>query len=266
MSAIAPVLDLDLFGQSPDQRSIEILREWEPEGGYYSADSFGKDSCVCRDLLLRAGVKFDAHHNLTTIDPPELIQFGRKHHPETIIERPQKSFWQYIREGKGLPMRNARWCCEELKEHGGEGRRVIVGVRAAESSKRAAQTMVQPCSKAGMNGKVLVKPIFFWTDEQVWEYIRRRELPYCSLYDEGWKRLGCVLCPFEANVARAQERWPRMFEGLLRAVTVAYPTMESFHKFGSPEGVLEWWLDRTRSYPGGDDQQMVLDQFGGDDQ
>jgi len=64
--------------------------------GYYLADSFGKDSTVLLSLAKRSGVAFDAHHSLTTIDPPELIWYGRKHHSETMIDKPEKSFWQHI--------------------------------------------------------------------------------------------------------------------------------------------------------------------------
>jgi 3'-phosphoadenosine 5'-phosphosulfate sulfotransferase (PAPS reductase)/FAD synthetase len=59
-------------------RATALLRKHEPVDGYYLADSFGKDSSVCLKLAQMAGVKFGAHHNLTTIDPPELLRFGKK--------------------------------------------------------------------------------------------------------------------------------------------------------------------------------------------
>ena len=61
----------------------------DPENGYYLCDSYGKDSGVILDLAKRSGVKFVAHHNLTTLDPPELIWFGREQHPDTIIHKPE---------------------------------------------------------------------------------------------------------------------------------------------------------------------------------
>lgn len=54
-----------LFGQL-DEIAIERLKTFEPEEGYYVAYSGGKDSDVVLDLVIRSGVKFDAHHSLTT--------------------------------------------------------------------------------------------------------------------------------------------------------------------------------------------------------
>jgi phosphoadenosine phosphosulfate reductase len=262
---LQPVLDSDLFGESKDQRSIDILRRMEPEEGYWLAFSGGKDSCVLLDLAKRSGVRYEAHYNLTTIDPPELVQFIRREHPEVVVDKPERSFWTHIREGRCLPMRQSRWCCEELKERGGAGRRVLTGVRAAESASRAKYGLVQPCNKPEAKGKILIAPILHWSHDDVWTYIRRRGLAYCSLYDEGWERLGCVLCPFEMHPERAMARWPKLFAGLLRAVRYAYPTQAGFQKFRSPEAVLDWWLDRRRIFPPGD-EQMAWDQFGEDEE
>ena len=57
--------------------AIRRIKLHEPPEGYYVAFSGGKDSCVILDLIKRAGVKFDAHLNITTVDPPEVIRFVR---------------------------------------------------------------------------------------------------------------------------------------------------------------------------------------------
>ena len=70
------------------QEAIKTLQELEPKEGYYVADSGGKDSDVIYALVHMAGVKADYHHNLTTIDPPDVIYHMREFHKDTVIERP----------------------------------------------------------------------------------------------------------------------------------------------------------------------------------
>ena len=142
---------------------------------------------------------------------------------------------------------------------------VTTGVRAAESARRAGYAVVTVCNKPGKE-KTMVAPILHWSDDDVWTYIRRRELPYCNLYDEGWKRLGCVFCPFERKIAKSKAKWPRMFAGLQKCCDAAYEAKESWHQYGSAEAVLEWWLDRDLPPPHDDAQEcFAFDQFEGGD-
>ncbi|HDQ39416.1 MAG TPA: phosphoadenosine phosphosulfate reductase family protein [Desulfonatronum sp.] len=41
---------------------------------------------------------------------------------------------------------------------------------------------------------VQVNPILNWTEMDVWAFILDRGLPYCSLYDQGYRSLGCMPC------------------------------------------------------------------------
>lgn len=60
-----------LFGVDDKiKTALTVLRDLEPSEGYYLAFSGGKDSIAIKQLAIESGVKFDAHHNLTTIDPP----------------------------------------------------------------------------------------------------------------------------------------------------------------------------------------------------
>lgn len=76
----------DLTGRCVDkvQTAIDRLKAFEPEDGYYLAFSGGKDSVCIKELAVMAGVKFDAHYSVTTVDPPELTRFILKHHPDVI--------------------------------------------------------------------------------------------------------------------------------------------------------------------------------------
>ena len=68
------LIEHSLFGSTDKVAdAINLLREHEPKDGYYLCFSGGKDSVVIYDLAVRAGVKFDAHHNITTVEPPEIL-------------------------------------------------------------------------------------------------------------------------------------------------------------------------------------------------
>lgn len=64
----------------------------------------------------------------------------------------------------------------------------------------------------------ICNPIIDWTDEDVWHFIKGKNLPYCELYDKGWSRLGCLGCPLagEENQRRDFEAYPRFKEQYIR--------------------------------------------------
>ena len=265
MAASQPVL----IGPNVVTRSIAIMREFEPPEGYYLAFSGGKDSTVLLELAKRAGVKFDAHYSVTGIDPPELVRFIREQHPEVHWERPRETWWRGLLV-HGLPMRTVRWCCRSLKEeHGGRGRRLLTGIRAAESAKRSRYGMVRHCARFG---KYLVSPILAWTDAEVWDFIRSEGLPYCELYDQGWKRIGCVPCPFEspANTRRSLQRWPRIFAATEKQARKYWEKRKADggsgpdQRFATFEDWWNWWLARRLPWPSMDDEQSQPSLFGPD--
>lgn len=254
-----------VWGESKDivAISIERIQTFEPPEGYYVATSYGKDSIVIMDLVKRAGVKYDAHFHITSVDPPELIGFARQHKDNVQWHFPKKNMWQIIREHHALPLRNARFCCEELKEIGGDGRLIITGVRAAESPRRAKRRMVESCKKS--YSRRFLHAIIDWTDDDLWEYIHGNNLPYCLLYDEGFKRIGCVGCPM-AGKGRLKEfeRWPG-FERLWRRAAdeiVAYRKEFGWKRAGNHRvfdtggDYFKWWMEENRKAT--DEDQCVL--------
>lgn len=225
--------------------AIERLKAFEPPEGYYLAYSGGKDSDVILALAKMSGVKFDAHYNLTTVDPPELV-WHIKTHSEVEIHRPKETMWQLIVRKRMPPTRLKRYCCETLKEGGGNGRRVLTGIRAEESPKRAKRQMVESCYKD--TTKRYVHPIIDWSSKDVWEFIRTNKIPYCKLYDEGWKRLGCVMCPY-SYIKKEMARWPKIAGAYHRAILRAYASLEECgriegkqNKHKSGEDMWQWWI------------------------
>lgn len=129
--------------QEKERAAIEFLRAMERPEGYYLAFSGGKDSCVIKHLADKAGVKYRAVYRVTSVDPPELVAFIKKHHPDVEREIPRDkdgkpiTMWNLIPKKGILPTRLARYCCEKLKESGGDGYMTITGVRWAESVNRS---------------------------------------------------------------------------------------------------------------------------------
>lgn len=199
--------------------SIAYLREHEPPEGYYVGFSGGKDSICTVEICKMAGVKFTAYYSCTRIDPPEVVKFIREHYPDVEFLFPKMTFWAGIKK-KGPPFRFRRWCCDVLKKDPGKDnplKHKVMGIRAEESSRRAAYPRTDYYKKYKMN---LYKPIFFWNEYHVWHFIESKKLEYPSLYDQGFGRLGCVICPFNmgksAGKTAAREesmrRWPGMWK------------------------------------------------------
>ena len=72
-----------------EQHAIETLQAFCPEEGYYVAFSGGKDSVCIKALCDLAGVKYDAHYRVTSIDPPELVQFIKRAYPDVAFDKPR---------------------------------------------------------------------------------------------------------------------------------------------------------------------------------
>ena len=247
---------MNIYGKDKVQVAIERLKTFEPPEGYYLAFSGGKDSVTIKALADMAGVKYDAHYNYTTVDPPELVYFVRSF-PDVKMESAhykdgtRVTMWNLIERHTMPPTRLARYCCAYLKENNehSKGRFVITGVRWDESVKRKnTRGGVEVSSKkTGQREHIdpdnndeetvhycmqkqqrIINPIIDWTTEEVWEFIREYNVRYCELYDQGFKRLGCVGCPFGTVASRERdfERYPKFKEAYLRAFDRMIKNME----------------------------------------
>lgn len=245
----------NFFGQTPADTALEFIEFYEPPEGYWLAFSGGKDSVVLLDLVRQAGVKFESHYEVTGLDPPELTRFIRRAYPEVQWEYPSPGWLQLVRQ-RGWPLPRARWCCVALKESSCPGRAVLLGVRAQESVGRSRYTPIRYNSRTRQR---LVSPILNWSEQDVWSYIRERNLPYCELYDQGWKRLGCVTCPLQSFklLQRSMQRWPRLFAAWKRAGITYFESRQQqglAKRFETGEEYWEWWLEVLRRAPYGESQ------------
>lgn len=116
-------------------------------GGYYLAFSGGKDSQALLHIAQLAGVRYEGHMNLTSVDPPDVIRFVKQHYPEIELIRPKESIYQIAVEKTLLPTQRVRWCCNEYKENAGAGKVTLIGIRHQESTRRAMRNEVEISSR-----------------------------------------------------------------------------------------------------------------------
>lgn len=262
---------INIYGKTKLEVSIERLKAFEPEQGYFLAYSGGKDSTVIKALAEMARVKFTAHYQVTSCDPPELVQFV-KQQKDVVMDIPRYkdgvavTMWNLIPKRKMPPTRIIRYCCQFLKEQSGIGEFVVTGVRQEESIRRkrtragleigqtktGRRELLDPDNNrqeymeiCRTKAQKVLNPIIDWTTEEVWEFINRFDIPYCSLYDEGYTRLGCIGCPMSYNKKSELERWPKIRESYIRAFERMIENriksgMETEWETG--EDVMEWWL------------------------
>ena len=234
--------------------SIERIRKYEPKEGYDLAFSGGKDSEVIYDLAQKSGVNFTPHFHFTTVDPPELVRFVKENYPNVIWDRPKKSMFQLI-EGRGFfPTRQIRYCCSELKEYVSKGRVIITGVRWEESVKRSSRKLYEPYRSDTSGKTFFLNPIIDWKEKTVWDYIHQNNLKYCSLYDEGFDRIGCIMCPLQGaeQMEKEGKRWPKFYtayesairRGLKRASERGRKPLVSGL---TAEETMRWWIYAEKS-------------------
>jgi phosphoadenosine phosphosulfate reductase len=242
-----------LFPSYHIEQAIRRIRLFESPEGYIGGFSGGKDSTVIYHLAKQAGVSVRWRYHSTTIDPPEVLAFIRQHEDVEWI-RPPVALLTMSRR-KGLPTRRFRWCCEYYKEIDAPGSTVLVGLRAAESPRRAARASVVTYHKR----RTMISPIVDWSDAEVWAYLKGK--PVCSLYAEGYKRIGCVGCPILSGSRRQSDfqRWPKLGAAWHAAALRTWeerPRLRETHATG--EQYWSWWLSDERKTDEVDECQGIL--------
>lgn len=257
--------------------------------------SGGKDSSVCVELAIRAGIPFEVMHNHTTADAPETVYFVRSEFKrleamgiKCTLTKPMykgapTSMWALIPQKLMPPTRVVRYCCSVLKEQGGAGRFISTGVRWDESTYRKANRGIYEKNASEktqriilandnddrrmlfencrLKAKRVVNPIIDWTDSDVWGFLQDAKVPLNPLYSEGFCRVGCVGCPV-AGKKREKEfaRWPK-YKGMY--INAFVRMLEENKRRGRPQGqwrsgldVFNWWMEND-VLPG----QMNFDDF-----
>lgn len=185
----------------------------------------GAEDVVLIDLARRAGLPFRVFSLDTGRLHSETYRFIERvrEHFDIQIElfSPQADAVQRLVQEKGLfsfYQDGHSECCSIRKvEPLG---RALSGMRAYVTGQRQDQS---PATRGMLpvaqldegrrapDGAPLVKfnPLSFWTSEDVWRYIRERELPYNELHDRGFRSIGCEPCTIATNPSQHERegRW-----------------------------------------------------------
>ena len=252
--------------------SVDLIRKAErmalrldPKNGFYNTFSGGKDSQCLYHLVKLAGVKAKTHMNLTSVDPPEVIRFVKAQYPDVELIKPKMSIYDMAKKKHILPTRKFRWCCAEYKEVSGVGKVTLIGVRKEESARRAKKEEVSVSSKGKRNeqtfdqwseheeqmvacvggkDKILVSPIIYWPEKDVWEFLNANNIPHCKLYDEGYRRIGCICCPMSNYKSKLRdiERFPHVKRKWLETIQHLIDNGYMNRNFSDAETGFRWWI------------------------
>lgn len=83
----------------------------------------------------------------------------------------------------------------------------ITGLRRGQSVTRTEVKKIEIDDAHG--GIVKINPLADWSDDQVWEYVKKSNVPHNTLYDKGYTSIGCEPCtkPIKPGEAIRAGRW-----------------------------------------------------------
>lgn len=240
------------------RKAEPLALAYDPNDGFFNTFSGGKDSQCLYHIVKMAGVKHKTHMNLTSVDPPEVIRFVKTEYPDVVLAKPKDSIFHIAIKKNILPTMRVRWCCAEYKEMAGAGKVTLIGIRHSESTRRAKRNEVELSNHAysgdlnglddyrkqrnkgnkarsfsiiNVNGEsqvgcihgkesLLISPIIDWTEDDVWTFLNTLGIKHCCLYDEGFTRIGCILCPMSRRSQKEidMKRWPHVKRNWIKAI------------------------------------------------
>lgn len=167
--------------------------------------SGGKDSVVALALTKLSSSSFDAIFLNTTVEFDETVNYvheiAKLWNINIIETHPPHNFFNLCEE-LGPPSTRMKWCCKTQKfspqnqlinERYSNGVLVISGIRRIESNIRSKFNRVQ--RNKMIPKQILAFPILNWTSLDVWLYLLWKDIPYNKMYDYGFSRIGCWVCP-----------------------------------------------------------------------
>jgi phosphoadenosine phosphosulfate reductase len=171
------------------------------------ASSFGAEDVTLIDMMIRIDIK---KTKVFTLDTGRLNQetydvideIRKKYNIQVETYFPAQIEVEEMVQTKGMnlmydSLENRKLCCEIRKVHT-LNRALskldgwITGLRKEQAITRASIRKVEVDSA---HGNILkLNPLADWTNETVWNYIHKNNIPYNKLHDMGYPSIGCEPC------------------------------------------------------------------------
>lgn len=199
-------LNTELSGKSAEEVITYFIEHYAGEIGL--ASSLSIEDQVLTDMVRKVDARGE-RCRIFTLDTGRLF-------PETysLIEKTnmhygtplQVMFPDYVEVEKMVgqsgvnlfyqSIEKRRQCCHVRKieplKRAFEGLEVwICGLRRAQSVTRAAMRVVEWDEG---NSMIKINPLIEWSEEQTWDYIKKRGIPYNALHDKEFPSIGCQPC------------------------------------------------------------------------
>lgn len=134
----------------------------------------------------------------------------------------QYAKWKWLMDA---PFKISSNCCDVMKKGPAKtyankcGGHSIVGTMASESLLRRRHWLQDGCNSFKEGGQS--KPMSFWKDQDVLQYLKTTGIPYCEVYGDiiedkgklkttGADRTGCMFCMFGVHLEKEPNRFQRM--------------------------------------------------------
>ncbi len=143
--------------------------------------------------------------------------------------------WKYL---IGAPFKISDQCCNVMKKkpiyiyEKKTSKMPIIGTMASESAKRTQDFNRFSCNSFNTK-RPTSKPLSFWHDSNVWDYLKINKVRYSQIYDMGYERTGCAFCLFGHHISKVNR---------LELMKQTHPKLYKYcmEKLGMKE-VLEWY-------------------------
>lgn len=159
---------------------LDMFAKADPEARIFTLDT-GRLHSHTYDVMDRTREKYNINIEVLFPDKAEV--------EEMVSSRGVNLFYKSVE--------NRRLCCQVRKTNPLNGYLKtldawITSIRADQTQQRADSSKFEIDY---LHGRMLkINPILDWTVDQVWDYIRKNDVPYNKLHDMGYPSIGCAPC------------------------------------------------------------------------